>query len=56
MSEMHLKKPGFTNSFCGLIENKEKIKTRNSTYIHQNAMDKACSQHVMAYRNFNDFP
>ena len=56
---MHLKQPGFTQSVCGLFtKSKERInefkETRNSRYIYQNELDKACFQHDMAYGNFKD--
>ena len=38
MPEMHLRKPGFTHSACGLFTNKETIQkfkeTENSIYIY----------------------
>ena len=57
--EMHLRQPVFTYSLCGpFTENKEKIKkfkeTRDSRYIYQNKLDKACFQHDMAYGDFED--
>ena len=47
MSEMHLRKAGFTYSACGLFtENKKKNKkvkeTEHSRYIYQNELDKDC--------------
>ena len=47
--EMHLRQPGFTYSVCGLFtKNKEGIqnfkRTRDSRYIYQNKLDKACFQ------------
>ena len=50
---MHLRQPGFTYSSCGsFTKNKERInkfkETRDSRYIHQNELDKACSQHDTA--------
>ena len=39
-------------------QNKERIKkikeTRDSRYIYQNELDKACFQHYMAYGDFKD--
>ena len=52
---MHLRKPGFTYSACGLfIENKETIKKFKETgdSIYQNELDKACFKHDMAYGDF----
>ena len=59
MPEMHLKQPGFTYSACGpFTKNKESIKrfkeTRDSRYIYQNELDKACFRHDMAYGDFKD--
>ena len=59
MSEMHLRKPGFTYSPCGpFTKNKERIqeleKTGDSRYIYQNELDKACFQRDMAYGDFKD--
>ena len=57
MSEMHLRKPGFTYSPCGpFTKNKERIqeleKTGDSRYIYQNELDKACFERDMAYGDF----
>ena len=59
MSEMHLKEPGFTYSASGpFTKNKERIQKfkerRDSRYIYQNELDKACFQHDIAYRDFKD--
>ena len=59
MPEMHLKQPEFTYSACGpFTKNKESIKrfkeTRDSRYIYQNELDKACFRHDMAYVDFKD--
>ena len=59
MPEMHLRQPGFTYSTCGLFtKNKERIKkfkeTGDSSYIYRNELDKACSQHDIAYGDFKD--
>ena len=59
MPEMHLKQPEFTYSACGpFTKNKESIKrfkeTRDSRYIYQNELDKACFRHDMAYGDFKD--
>ena len=56
---MHLRQPGFTYSSCGsFTKNKERInkftETRDSRYIHQNELDKACSQHDTAWGYFKD--
>ena len=60
MPELHLIQPGFTYSACGpFTKNKEKIKkfrgTRDSRYIYQNELDKACFQHDIAYGDFKDW-
>ena len=59
MPEMHLRQPEFTYGACGLFtKNKGRIKkingTRDSRYIYQNKLDKACFQHDMAYGDFKD--
>ena len=59
MPEMHLRQPGFTYNSCGpFTKNKGRIQktkaTRDSRYIYQNELDKACFQHDMVYRNFKD--
>ena len=59
MPEMHLREPEFTYSACGpFTKNKERlqkfIETRDSRYIYQNEIDKACFQHDMAYGDFKD--
>ena len=59
MPEMYLRQPGLTYSACGpLTKNKERIQkfkeTRDSRYICQNELDKACFQHDMAYGDFKD--
>ena len=59
MPEMHLKKPGFTNSLCGTFtKNKERIpkfkETWDTKYIYKNELDKASFQHDMAYGDFKD--
>ena len=59
MPEMHLRLPEFTYGACGLFtKNKGRIKkingTRDSRYIYQNKLDKACFQHDMAYEDFKD--
>ena len=56
---MYLKQPGFTCSACGsFTKNKERInqfkEKRDSRYIHQNELDKACSQHDTAWGYFKD--
>ena len=58
MSVMHLGHPGFIFSAYGpFAKNKERIQkfkeTRNSRYIYQNDLDKACFQHDMVYGDFN---
>ena len=52
MPEINLRQPGFTYSACRpFTKNKERIKkfkeTRDSRYIYQNELDKACFQHNM---------
>ena len=59
MPEMHLRQPGFTYSACDPFnKNKERIKkfkeTRDSRYIYQKKLDKACFWHEMAYGDFKD--
>ena len=59
MPEMHLKQPGFTYSACGpFAKNKERIEklmqTGNTDYVYKNELDKACSQHDMAYGKSKD--
>ena len=61
MPEMHLKQSRFNYSACRSFtktkERTQKFKeTRNSRYIQQNILDKACFQHDMAYRGFKDIP
>ena len=58
-SEMHLKQPGFTYSFCSPFnKNKKRIEkfmqTRNTDYIYINYLDKACFQHDIAYGEYKD--
>ena len=36
------------------IKNKKSKETRDSRYIYQNDLDKACFQHHMAYGDFKD--
>ena len=61
MSEIHLRQPTFTYSACGpFTKNKEIIQklkeTRDSRYIYQNKLNKACFQFNMAYGDFKDLP
>ena len=54
MPEMHLRQRGLTYSACGpFTKNKERIekfmRTGNTDFICKNELDKACSQHDMAY-------
>ena len=56
---MHLRQPGFTCSACvSFTNNKESInkfkETRDSRYIHQNELDRACPQHDTAWGYFED--
>ena len=55
---MYLGHPEFIFSAYGpFAKNKERIQkfkeTRNSRYIYQNDLDKACFQHDMVYGDFN---
>ena len=57
MPEMHLRKPGFTYSACGLFtRNKQRIQkfilTGDTNYIYKNELDKASFQHDMAYGKY----
>ena len=59
MPEMHLKQPGFIYSACGpFTKNKERIEkfrqTRNTDFIYENEIDKACFQHNRAYGKSKD--
>ena len=59
MPGMHLRQHGFTYSACEpLAKNKEGIQklegTRDSRYIHRDELGKACVEHYMTYRDFND--
>ena len=59
MPEIHLRRPGFTYSACGpFTKSKERIKkfkeTRDSRYIYQNELDKACFQHDTVCGDFKD--
>ena len=59
MPEMHLRQTGFTYSACGpFTKNKQRIQkfkeTRDSRYIYQNELDKACFPHDMTYGDFKD--
>ena len=57
--KMHLKQPGFTYSTRGpFTKNKERIQkfkeTGDTSYIYKDELDKACFQHDMTYRDFED--
>ena len=57
--KMHLKQPGFTYSARGpFTKNKERIQkfkeTGDTSYIYKDELDKACFQHDMTYRDFED--
>ena len=59
MPEMHLRQPRFTYCACGTFtRNKPRIQkfmqTGDTNYIYKNELDKACSQHDMAYEDFKD--
>ena len=61
MPEMHLRQPQFVYSACGpFTKNKERIeklkKTRDTSYIYKNELDKVCFQHDMVYGDFKDLP
>ena len=61
MPAMHLRQPVFTYSACGpFTKNKERIQkfkeAGDTSYIYKNELDKACSQHDMAYGDFKDLP
>ena len=50
---------GFTYGACGpFTKDKERVQKfkeiRDSQYIYQNELDKACFQHDMAYEDFKD--
>ena len=55
MPEMLLNQPGYTKSASGPFTIYLK-KTRDSRYIYQNELDKACFQHDTAYGDFKDLP
>ena len=57
MPEMHLRQPKFPYSaYRPFSKNKARIhkfiETRNSRYIDQNELDKACFEHDMTYGDF----
>ena len=59
MHGIHLRQPGFTYSACKLIfKARKKIRkskeTRDSRYIYEIEIDKACFLHNMAYADFKD--
>ena len=59
MPKLHLRKLGFTYSTCGPFrKNNGKIQkfkeTKDSRYIYQNELDRACFQYDMAYWDFKD--
>ena len=59
MPDMHLKQPRFTYSaFRPFTKNNERIQefkeTGDTIYIYKNELDKAYSQHDMAYGDFKD--
>ena len=59
MPEIHLRKPGFTYSAYGpFTKNKKQIQkfkeTWDSKCIYQKEPGKACFQHDLPYRDFND--
>ena len=57
--EIHLRQPEFIYSACGpFTKNEERTQkfkeTRDSQYIYQNELDKACFQHDMVYGDLKD--
>ena len=57
MPEIHLTQPGITYSACEpFVKSKERIQnfkeTKDSQYIYQNELDKACFQHDMVHGDF----
>ena len=59
MPEIHLKQPRFTYRACGpFTRNRERIQkfkeTRDSRYIYQNVLDKACFRLDVAYGDIKD--
>ena len=60
MPEMHLRQPRLAHTCLWTIYKKQrkntkiKKKTRDSRYIYHNALDKACFQLDMSYRDFKD--
>ena len=57
--EIHLRQTEFIYSACGpFTKNEERIQkfkeTRDSQYIYQNDLDKACFQHDMVYGDLKD--
>ena len=56
---MNLRRPGVTYSPCGKQRKNAKTKkqnTKDSRYIYQNELDKACFQHDMVYADFKNLP
>ena len=56
MPEIHLRQPGLTYSACETFTKNKEInqkfkETRDSRYIYQKQLDKACFQHDMAYED-----
>ena len=56
----HLRQPAFTQKACRpFTKNKEIIKsikeTRDTQYIYQNELDKACFQHEVSDGDFKGF-
>ena len=59
MPEIHLKQPRFTYSPCWpFTKSKERIQkfqeTKDTKYIYQIELDKACFRHDVVYRKFKD--
>ena len=59
MSEMHLRRPGFTYSACGpFTKHRERVQkfmnTSDTRFIYKNDLDKACLKHDSAYSGSKD--
>ena len=55
--EMHLRQQAFWYSACGPFTKSKERKfkeTRNSRYVYQSKLSKACFQHNMAYGDIKD--
>ena len=61
LSEIHSRQPWFTYNACGTFTKSERRiqkfnGIRNSKYIYQNKLNKACFQHDITYRDFKELP